>query len=193
MNESQFIDRAFTNPNNSEVLERLSRLSLPDCWLVSGALFQSVWNDLTNRPPTYGIKDYDVFYFDDSDVSWEAEDRVIKHVAAAMADLKIDVEVRNQARVHLWYTDKFGGSYPALTHASESIDRFLATACMVGLKASAGNVTLYAPVGLDDLANLVVRPNDSANFAADKYDAKADRWKSMWPELTVLPAVGIPA
>ena len=44
--------------------ERLPSLGIPDAWLVSGGLFQSVWNHVTGRPATHGIRDDDVFYFD---------------------------------------------------------------------------------------------------------------------------------
>lgn len=188
MNEQDFIDLALRNPNNTELIARLDHLNIPDCWLVSGALFQTVWNVLTDRPVTHGIKDYDVFYFDDRDLSWEAEDAVIKQVAVATADLGIDVELRNQARVHLWYTEKFGGDYPALTHASQAIDRFLVKACMVGMKSCGdGTFDLCAPAGLADVANMIARPNVTTNYAPEKYDAKVGRWKQAWPELTVLP------
>jgi len=33
-----------------------------------------------------------------------------------------------------------------------------------------------------------VRPNRMPNFQAERYDAKAARWKALWPQLTVLPA-----
>lgn len=189
MNHREFLDHAFTNPHNEPLMQRLDALCLPDCWLVSGALFQTVWNVLTKRPPTHGIKDYDVFYFDDRDLSWGAEDEVIKRVAEATADMGIDIEVRNQARVHLWYTEKFGGTYPALTHARQAIDRFLVKACMVGVTRSPGGAyDLYAPAGLEDLTSMIARPNVTANFAPEKYDAKVARWKQMWPELTVIPA-----
>ena len=42
----------------------------------SGAVYQAVWNDVTGRPAGYGIKDYDLGYFD-PDASWDAEDAVI--------------------------------------------------------------------------------------------------------------------
>ncbi len=189
MNDQEFIDLAFKNPHNDLLMQRLETLGPPDCWLVSGALFQTVWNVLTNRPPTYGIKDYDVLYFDDTDLSWEAEDRVIRQVADATRDMGVEVEVRNQARVHLWYTEKFGGDYPALNYASQAIDRFLVKACMVGItRNQAGGYDLYAPAGLEDLANLIARPNVTPNFAPEKYNNKVARWEEMWPELTVLPA-----
>jgi uncharacterized protein len=59
---------------------------------------------MTGRPLDYGIKDYDLGYFDDSDLSYEAEDAVIRRVKAAFDEpLRSTVEVRNQARVHLWF------------------------------------------------------------------------------------------
>ncbi|WP_372498380.1 nucleotidyltransferase family protein [Streptomyces monomycini] len=33
---------------------------------------------MVGRPPTTGIKDYDVFSFDDTDLSWETENAVIE-------------------------------------------------------------------------------------------------------------------
>jgi hypothetical protein len=55
------------------------------------------------------VKDYDVFYFDE-DLSWEAEDAVIQHLGVLTNDLGVTVEIRNQARVHLWYKQRFGGN-----------------------------------------------------------------------------------
>src|SRR6185312_8448243 len=113
MNQDQFVDAVLRNPVNRIVLERLPQLGLPDCWLVSGGLFQTAWNVKTGRDPQYGIKDYDIFYFD-PDTSYEAEDRAIRLARAVFADVTADIEVRNQARVHLWYGEKFGTPYPPL-------------------------------------------------------------------------------
>ena len=54
--------------------------------LVAGALFQTVWNLRSGRPPQEGIRDYDVFYWDD-DLSYEAEDRVIRRADSLFRDL----------------------------------------------------------------------------------------------------------
>ena len=85
------------------LLERLRSLGLPQWRLVAGCLYQTVWNVLTDRPRGTGIKDYDLIYHDGADLSWEAEDAVIRHVAAATRDCVGPVEARNQARVHLWF------------------------------------------------------------------------------------------
>jgi hypothetical protein len=59
MNEAGFIDLVLSNAINREILSRLPALGLAEAWLVSGALFQTVWNRLTDRPVDHGIKDYD--------------------------------------------------------------------------------------------------------------------------------------
>ena len=102
MNESEFLDAALQNPVNRRLADELSRHALPDAWIVSGCLAQTVWNVRTGRAVDYGIADYDVFYFD-SDMSWQAEDAVIRRLQDAFADSGVTVEARNQARVHLWY------------------------------------------------------------------------------------------
>ena len=43
-----------------------------------------------------------------------------------------------------------------------------------------------APFGLTDLFAMVVRPNVTLVSQAT-YEAKAERWRQIWPGLTVLP------
>src|SRR3954471_15171597 len=111
MNREQFLATTLRNPVNEAIAGELFRLALPDAWIVSGCLVQTVWNVLTNRAVDYGISDYDAFYFDE-DTSWAAEDAVIRRLHAAFAHLDVKVEARNQARVHLWYGEKHGLPYP---------------------------------------------------------------------------------
>src|ERR1051326_1488825 len=143
MEESRFIECVWHNPVNRTILGRLPALGLPDVWLVSGCLFQTVWNVLTGRMIGHGIRDYDVFYFDDSDLSWEAEDAAIRRAGIVFADLGVKIELRNEARAHLWYPEKFGVPYPALSQATEGIDRFLLSAAQVGMRVSFGSVEVY--------------------------------------------------
>jgi len=186
MNQSEFLTAALRNPANATIAERLFELDLPDAWLVSGCLVQTVWNVLTGRAVDYGINDYDVFYFD-PDTSWAAEDAVIRKLHGAVARLNVKVEARNQARVHLWYGDKHGLPYPPLACSTEGIDRFLTRNTMIGIRRTQGGYDVYAPDGFDDAAGLIARPNPGPNFSPASYAAKAARWKKLWPELTVLP------
>ena len=187
MNRDEFLALALRNPVNVAIIDELHRLGLPDAWLVSGCLVQTVWNVLTGRPTGYGIHDYDVFYFD-PDTSWEAEDRIIRTLAARFAGRGIKVEARNQARVHLWYPEKHRLPYPELRCSTQGIDRFLTKNTQIGIRRTQEGYEAYAPNGYDDVAALIVRPNRSANFSVANYAAKAARWKKLWPEITVLPA-----
>jgi hypothetical protein len=187
MTDAEFIAAILRNPINATILARLPQLQVSDAWLVSGALFQTVWNALTHHAPGYGIKDYDVFYFD-PDTSWDAENDVIQRAKHLFADVDAAIEVRNQARVHLWYEAKFGAPYPPLTRTTDGIDHFLMHNAQVGIRPNGETYDFYAPHGLEDIARMIVRPNRTANFRADRYREKAERWKSLWPEITILPA-----
>jgi hypothetical protein len=186
VNTDEFLSVALRNPATVAISDELVRLGLPDAWIVSGCLVQTVWNALTHRALDYGIADYDVFYFD-PDTSWAAEDAVIHRLQAALAHLGVTVEARNQARVHLWYPQKHGLPYPALQCSREGIDRFLTRNTRVGIRRTPDGHEVYAPDGFDDIAGLIVRPNPGPNFSAANYAAKAARWKALWPEITVLP------
>ncbi|MFD8422534.1 nucleotidyltransferase family protein [Streptomyces sp. NPDC059466] len=169
-----------------EVLNRTAGLELPNWYVTGGCLFQTVWNVVTDRRPTNGIKDYDVFYFDGRDLSWEAEDAAIKAAGEAFTGLPTVVEVRNEARVHLWYEQKFGVACAPHASTEAAIDSFAATTCCLGVRLEpGGRWRVYAPHGLSDVFNLVVRPNPVL-APREVYETKAARWQQQWPELTVL-------
>lgn len=181
-----FLTAVRSNPTNSALLERLPTLDLPDCWLVAGCLFQTIWNVQRDRPPGENINDFDVFYFDDSDLSYDAEDRIIRRVATACADLDAKIEVKNQARVHLWYEKRFGPGYPELADSKDGIRRFLIAGTCVGIGASAANRgELYAPYGLDDIFDGVLRPNP-LNLPINRFDEKSASYRARWPHLAVV-------
>jgi uncharacterized protein len=186
MNTNDFLAAALRNPINEAIAGELFRLALPDAWIVSGCLVQTVWNVLRGRPVDYGIDDYDIFYFD-PDISWQAEDAIIHKLQDSLAARGVKIEVRNQARVHLWYPQKHGVPYLALQSSIEAIDRFLTKNTQFGIRRRQGGYDLYAPDGFDDVVRMIVRPNPGPNFSAVSYDAKTARWKKLWPEITVLP------
>ncbi|MFD8914678.1 nucleotidyltransferase family protein [Streptomyces sp. NPDC059575] len=170
----------------TEVLDRAAKLDLPGWYVTAGCLFQTVWNVVTDRPPTEGIKDYDLFYFDAGDLSWEAEDAVIQAGREVFAGLPAEVEIRNEARVHLWYEEKFGVPCPPYDSTEAAIDSFAATTCCLGVRVEAdGRWRVYAPHGLSDVFGLVVRPNPVL-APRPVYETKTARWREQWPGLTVL-------
>lgn len=168
------------------VLHKASALQLPDWWIVSGAIYNNVWNALTGRPSMTGVKDIDVFYFDDHDLSYEAEDAVIQRAAPLFADLPVPVEIRNQARVHLWYADHFGHPCEPIVSSEDSIQRFASKTHAVAVRLDdEDRLIIHAPFGLDDIFSFRVVPNRVMNNNSQAHANKAARARRHWPELTV--------
>ena len=112
-----------------------------------------------------------------------AEDVVIRDAARLFADLPVNIQVRNQARVHLWFPEKFGVAYPPLTTAGEGVLRFPCAAQAIGLRATGDEfLDVYAPYGLGDVWDLVARPNRALPMA-HIYAEKTARWQAEWGKM----------
>jgi len=165
------------------VLALLRRLDLPQGWLVAGAIYQTVWNRLCGLPPGTGIRDYDIIYFDDADLSYEAEDAVIRRLSAAATGLRAPAEARNQARVHLWYEQRFGAPYPRLACADEALGLYTHIAFAVGARLEPDDrMGFIAPFDLEDMFAMVLRRNPACP-APSAHVEKAARVKAVWPAL----------
>lgn len=176
-----------SNAVNRTILELAPGLGLPDWWLAGGAIFQTVWNVLDGREPAAGIKDYDIFYFDPEDLSAEAESAIRDHAARLFRDLGADVELCNEARVHLWYEAEFGAATAPFRSSRDAIDHFASTTCCYAVNRDEdGELQVYAPHGYEDLFAQRLRPNPM--IATEQvYDQKAARWRQEWPRLVVDP------
>jgi hypothetical protein len=172
-------------PPLMQVLSAARHLCLPDWLVFSGAVYQPVLNHLTGRPVDYGIKDYDLGYFDASDLSYDAEDAVIHRVKAAFDEpLRSMVEIRNQARVHLWFEAKFREAYGPLSCTAEALERFASATFAVGVRLEFHDrLHIEAPFGLADLFALRLYPNPrrkTVGFARTAADVRR-----RWPEVVV--------
>ncbi|UKA63383.1 nucleotidyltransferase family protein [Arthrobacter sp. FW306-04-A] len=184
--ERLFLSYVQRNPVNRKILQLAPCLGVGDWWLTAGALFQTVWNVMDARDPGAGIRDYDLFYFD-KDTSYEAEDAVIRRAQILFTDLGAEVEVRNEARVHLWYKEHFGVPAEPFTSTADAIDHFAAKTCCFAVTADDnGSLTTYAPHGYDDLFGRKVVPNPIL-APRDVYLTKTKRWSAEWPSLAVQP------
>jgi hypothetical protein len=100
--------------------------------------------------------------------------------------LPLKPDVKNEARVHLWYKDRFGYPIEPYSSSADAIATFPTTATSVGIRRVFGQFECCAPFGFDDLFGLVVRPN-KRQITRAIYEAKIARWRSIWPDLTYLP------
>lgn len=166
------------------ILDRWNEIALPDCWLVAGTVMQTVWNDAHGFPLEFGIRDVDLVYFD-PDPSEAVEHDHETRIRALFPDLPAVVDVKNQARVHVWYASKFGYDIRPYTSTAAALATFPTTAGAVAVRPAGDGFEVCAPFGLDDLLGLVVRPN-KAQITESIYMAKVQRWRALWPRLTIV-------
>lgn len=184
---ARFVDLVLGNEVNRTIMQRGHLLGVADWWLSAGALFQTIWNSQAARPPGEGIRDYDIFYFEPTDTSYQAEDAVVQRAAELFADTGATIEIRNEARVHLWYEDRFGVPAAPFTSSRDAVDHFASTTCCYALtRHGDGTLETYAPHGYDDVFAGRILPNPVL-APREVYETKAARWTQQWPHLAVQP------
>lgn len=161
-------------------------LGLPNWYLGGGAVAQTVWNQLSGMCSSRGVRDYDLVYFDPGDLTAEAERAVEERARGYFSQLGVTLDVKNQARVHLWYEKRFGRPAQPYRSTEHAISTWPTTASSVGVRYEGGRFVVCAPFGLSDLFAMVVRPNKVLIDRA-VYLGKASRWAGLWPKLSVLP------
>jgi uncharacterized protein len=175
-----------TNPFVEAIIGGAGSLGLPGWYLGAGCITNTLWNLLHGFDPVTGVKDYDLVYFDDGDLTAEAEQAMETKAQGLFRELGVQLDVTNEARVHLWYESRFGRPLPPYRSTEHAIRTWPTTASSVGVRRDAAGFRVCAPFGLRDLFAMVVRPNKTVVTRA-VYEAKVARWSALWPRLTVVP------
>ena len=184
--QEYFENLLLNHPLLKQVLQRWEQIGLPDAWLVAGSVAQTVWNERHGFAPEFGLKDIDLVYFDQDDLSEKREKERLKFIEDLFSDLQVEFDVRNQARVHLWYEEKFGKKIEQYESLEDAINSWPTTATALGVrKDDEGNFRIYAPFGLNDLFTMTVRANKTM-VTREVYEAKAAKWTKKW-DLQVIP------
>lgn len=173
------------NPVARAMLRVGAEMDLPDWYFGAGGVAQTVWNLRHGFHPAGGIKDYDLVYFDPDDLSAEAEKRIEDEVARRLTDARVALDVKNEARVHLWYAERFGRPLRPYQSTEDAIATWPTTASSVGVREDMAGFVVCAPFGLSDLLGMVARPN-KAVVTRDLYEEKVSRWAKRWPRLRVI-------
>ena len=175
-----------SSPVLGPVLDCWNEVRLADAWLVAGAVAQTVWNAKLGYAPDHGIRDVDIVYFDAENLAAESEQAEEQRIRSLFASLPVPLDVKNEARVHLWYEARFGFAIAPYRSTEDAIATFPTTATAIGVRLSDGWFEISAPFGLTDLCRLVVRPNKT-QINVQIYQAKVSRWRTHWPALDIRP------
>ncbi|SBS32526.1 hypothetical protein MSP8886_02454 [Marinomonas spartinae] len=180
MREKYLVDTISNIPEMMELLTILNEIKLPNHYLAGGSVTQAVWNRKLGNDPLYKVKDFDVVYFDQkmsrSEKEYEAEIDFRKTYL-------MPVDVKNQANVHEWYGAKFGNNIEPLKESEDGIRMWL-PCFAVGIRLVDDVLDVFAPFGLEDQANMIIRPNKTA-MSKENYDTMNRSFKQRWPNLEI--------
>lgn len=166
------------------LLEFLARSEKVPWCLGAGIPVGRVWNHLTGRPRDHGLKDIDFALFDPTDLSYEREEALAARLDTAFPRFSVPFDVKNQARVHLWYEAKFGRPVAPFASLEEALATWPTTCNALGVFLEEEKISIIAPYGLEDLFAMRVRPNKRL-VTEEVYRTKVGRWKDCWPELKI--------
>lgn len=171
------------SPAHLDLLARVAELGLRDGWIAAGFVRDVVWNRLHDLPPALPRSDVDVVWHDPSMAEPAIDAALEDRLRAGRPD--IDWSVKNQARMHLR-----NRSAPYLSTA-DAMSRWPETATATAVRlTAAGDVEVLAPLGLDDLFAMIVRPTPhfrSTGQVPVMLDRVRDKdWLRRWPRLRLM-------
>lgn len=148
------------------VLPDIAAAELTGWWLAGGAVRNSVWQSLYGADCRLRVNDFDIAFYDPQG-DRKQELRVKNALESKYPHWKFDV--KNQASFAVWRP----GRRP-YTSVEDGVGDWLHTATSVGVRLEVGgDYSIFAPYGLEDLFNGVIRPTPE-HVDCDIARAKAD-------------------
>jgi len=183
MDTTERINRMIAaQPWHMAALSAVAGLAQADIWIGAGFVRNAVWDFMHNSAKTTPLNDIDVIFFDAENIrkSYERtlESRLNEVLSAPWS-------VKNQARMHAHNgDDPYRSVADALCH-------WLETPTAVAIRLGAQGLEILAPLGLDDLMTMTVRPTphalaSKARHGAYRARAAAKAWPATWPQVRVL-------
>jgi hypothetical protein len=172
-------------------LERALRLveasQLPDAWIGAGVIRDVIWGQLNAGFNPATVHDIDVAFFDPADLSRQRDQAAEQRLRALAGGFPW--EAKNQAAVHTWYHQRFGGPpVEALTCIHDAIATWPETATAVAVRRTPDGIDVCAPHGLADLLNGVWQRNpERITIDCSKARLARQRLAERWPSVTVIP------
>ena len=181
--EKKLVKILLNSPSIGTLLKNGDAIRLPNWYIAAGAIPTVVWNSMVCNPPELFLKDIDIVYHDENELSEKGELQAGETLRDLFPEINCKIDVKNQARVHTWYRDKNGDRIPQYPATEAGIGMWMPVTA-IGVRYKKGRFYVYAPYGLEDLFSMTVKPNPCI-ISEEHYNKKVKKWKKQWPELRV--------
>lgn len=184
-----FISILKHNKELMEILDYVSKLKLPNFYIASGAIFQTIWNYYDGKDLNFGIKDIDIIYYNNADLTVEKDLEYYKIINkyAKSKHFDYEIDVSNEARMHLWKKNHENKNIDQYKNSEDAIAQWLATVQSIGLTKVNGDIRVYAPYGLSDIFSKTIRPIKHKGNSKELYDKKVASWQQRFSDLKIIP------
>ena len=176
------------NTELMDMLDYIDSLNIPNFYIAAGSIFQTVWNYYDGKPLNYGIKDIDVIYYNSDDLSVDTDLKYYEIIKKYSESKKYnyEIDVSNEARMHIWKKEKFGIDIEQYKSSEDAINKWIATVHAIGITKYKNKIRIYAPYGLNDIFTRTIRPIKHEYNTEEIYNKKANSWKSRFDNLTII-------
>lgn len=178
-NAAEIVDLLTRDPDRMHLLRTVLEHGPAAAWIGAGFVRNAVWDALHGYTAATPLADVDVLYFDPlqlaatPDLAWEERLRqVCPHVPWS---------VRNQARMHVRNGD------PAYADVANALRHWPEVCTAVAVRLSGEQLELLAPLGVEDLLQLRVRPTVHFLGKLELYRQRVREkdWLRRWPLLRI--------
>ena len=184
-----FISILEKNKDLIAVLDYITELKLPNFYIAAGSVFQTIWNYYDGNDLNFGIKDIDVIYYNNSDLSVEKDLEYynIINTYIKAKGFNYEVDVSNEARMHLWKIEhNQGDNVEQYKNSEDAMSKWIATVHAIGITKVNDNIKIYAPYGLSDIYSRTIRPIKHNGNSKELYDKKVASWQNRFDSLNII-------
>ena len=171
-----------------DILDYIYKLNLPNFYIASGSIFQTIWNYYDNLPLNNNIKDIDIIYYNKDDISVEKDLEyydIINNYRLSKG-YSFGIDVSNEARMHLWKKEKLNIEIDPYINSEDAIGKWVATVNSIGLTKDEEGLKIYAPYGLSDIYSKTIRPIKHKSSNEEIYKKKVKSWSKRFNNLNVV-------
>lgn len=160
-----------------DALQTVALAGPPNAWIGAGFVRNAVWDALSGREPNLAeLVDLDVVHHGGGMAAADA-----KFEAALRACRPLPWSVRDQVRM----AERNG--HPPYRDMAEAVSHWPERATAVAARLARGRIEILAPLGLEDLMHMVLRPTSARALEPELLRSRlvAKGWGTRWPGLRV--------